>query len=400
MKTIAMIPALLGSQRIPNKNLLLVDGYPMMFRVVEACKQAKVFDAIYINSEHTVFRDWACMLGVQYYARKPERGGSACEMSNKSRQCHQDRCQTHDHFLYDFMESLGEPAHLALIHTTSPLLEPKTIASFIHQLKSQNYDSLFSVEERYTETLFSGNPLNFSFSEKIPTQTLPSIQLITWAMTGWKTPSFMESYRRNDPKESGPTYVGKRGTFPLDRIQAIDVDNWDDLSLAEACLRYKRHGIKPGEFSVPDNFLGIESCLVDLIKRDGVTKFVDAKANSRHSNLEQIKKEMGPPPWIYVLVYSSTDQTGLICQKPGEGCRKHMHASHEEWWVVLEGEFEWLLGDGTRIQTQKGDVVCLPKGMPHQITCIGNRPGIRMANGGRDMDHVYLDFAKVPAEAR
>ena len=390
MKRVAMIPALLGSQRIPDKNLLLVDGYPMMFRVVEACKASGVFDSIYINSEHSIFRDWAKMLGVDFYPRPPERGGSRCGMTNKSRQCKGDRCQTHDHFLYDFMEFLKEPAHLALVHTTSPLLKGETIKAFMEKLEKENYDSLFSIEERFTETMFDGRPLNFSFAEKIPTQTLPPVQMITWAMTGWKTASFMESYRRDNKKENGPTYVGKMGVFPLDRVQAIDVDNMDDLTVAEACLQHRRHQVVPGQFKVPEGFLGVESCLVDLIRRDGVTKFVNEKANSRHSNLDQIKKEMGPPPWIYVLVYSSTDQTGLICQKPGEGCRKHMHVTHDEWWVTLDGQFRWELGDGMVINTKQGDVVCIPKGMPHQITCTGDKPGIRMAKGGRDMDHVYL----------
>lgn len=390
MKKVAMIPALLGSQRIPDKNLILVDGYPMMFRVVEACKASGVFDKIYINSEHLIFRDWAAMLGVEFYHRPESRGGSRCTMTNKSRQCNSDRCQTHDHFLYDFMEFLTEPAHLALVHTTSPLLKADTIKAFMHKLEKESLDSLFSVEERYTETMFDNKPLNFSFSEKIPTQTLPPLQMITWAMTGWNTRSFMESYKRNEKAERGPTYVGKMGTFVLDRIQAIDVDNIEDLAIAEASLQYRRHQVVPGKFKVPEGFLGVESCLVDLIRRDGVTKFVNAKANSFLSNLEEIKKEMGPPPWIYVLVYSATDQTGLICQKPGEGCRKHMHVTHDEWWVVLDGQFRWELGDGQILNTKKGDVVCIPKGMSHRIVCTGDGPGIRMANGGRDMDHVYL----------
>lgn len=403
MKKIAMIPALLGSQRIPDKNLLLVDGYPMMFRVAQACKASGVFDAVYINSEHALFRDWATLLGVQYYPRKPERGGSACRMSNKSRRCQGDRCQTHDHFLYDFMEHLGEPAHLALVHTTSPLLKPQALKGFMETLERENYDSLFSVEQRHTETLYQGKPLNFSFSEKIPTQTLPPMQLITWALTGWKTESFMGAYRRDDPKENGPTYVGKMGVFPLDRIQALDVDNWEDLAMAEACLLYRRQQIKPGNLRVPEKgFQGIENCLEELIRRDGVAKFVKEGANSRHCNLDEIKERLGPPPWIYVMVYSSSDQTALICQRPGEGCRNHFHATHEEWWVVLQGSFEWRLGDGSVIQAKKNDVVCLPKGMPHQITCTGSEPGIRMANGARDMDHVYVQssFSGAPEVSR
>ncbi len=123
MKKVALIPVLLGSTRIPDKNLLLVDGYPMAFYVARACQESGIFDEIYINSEHKIFEKIAEVLGVKFYRRSPERGGSACTMSNKSRQCAGTRCQTHDHFLFDFMQSV-ESSYLALAHTTSPLLRP------------------------------------------------------------------------------------------------------------------------------------------------------------------------------------------------------------------------------------------------------------------------------------
>ena len=390
MKRVALIPVLLGSTRIPDKNLLLVDGAPMLHYVVEACKRSGAFDEIWVNSEHALFGDIARSLGVKFYQRRPERGGSACQMHSKSRQCDGVRCQTHDHFLVDFMEQLGEPCHLALVHTTSPLQTGDTIARFMRTLDAEAYDSLFSVEERFTETLYDGKPLNFTAGRKDPTQTLRPVQLITWALSGWKTASFIESYRRNDPADPGPTFCGKTGVFPMNRVEALDADTWDDLSMIEACLQFRRQQDAPGRFKLTDQVLGIERCLEDLIKRDGVGKFELAGANSRHSNLQDIIARMGPPPWIYVLIYSATDQIGVICQRPSEGCRNHCHVTHAEWWVVLQGEFEWQLGDGAKIVARTGDVVALPRGMPHTIRCIGDGPGIRLACGARDMEHVYL----------
>lgn len=389
MKTIAMIPALLGSTRIPDKNLLLVDGAPMLFYVVQVCRQAGIFEEIYVNSEHEVFGEMAKQLGVPWYHRRPERGGSACTMRSKSRDCRGSRCQTHDHFLMDFMEA-REPCHLVLVHTTSPLLTPEAITRFTGKLKQERFDSLFAVEERSTEALYRGRPLNFSAARKDPTQTLEPVQLITWAMAGWDSASFMASYRRDDPNEAGPTYCGKTGVFPIDRIQALDADTWDDLYMIEACLEHRRQQEQPGRFAWNDRIVGIERCLEDLIGRDGVAKYEAKGANSRLSNLEEIKQRMGPPPWLYLLVYSETDQVGLICQRPGEGCRNHCHVTHAEWWVVLEGEFEWRLGDGSVIHAKASDVVCLPRGMSHTIRCTGTGPGIRMACGARDMDHVYV----------
>ena len=384
-----MIPALLGSTRIPDKNLLLVDGEPLLFYVVDACRRAGIFDDIYVNSEHEVFGAMARQLGVQHYRRRPERGGSACTMRSKSRQCHGSRCQTHDHFLMDFMEA-HKPCALVLVHTTSPLLTPETIQQFVRKLQTERFDSLFSVEERSTEALHDGRPLNFSASRKDPTQTLRPIQLITWAMAGWNTASFMASYRRDDPNEAGPTYCGKTGVVPIDRIQALDADTWDDLYMIEACLQHRRQQEQPGQFRWTDRVVGIERCLEDLIRRDGVARYEATGANAALSHLDAIKKRMGEPPWIYLLVYNQMDQVGIICQRPGEGCRNHCHVTHAEWWMVLEGEFEWRLGDGRVIKAKASDVVCLPRGMPHTILCTGTGPGLRMACGARNMDHVYV----------
>lgn len=387
-KKIAMIPILLGSTRIPDKNLLLVDGHPMAFYVVRACQKSGVFDEIYLSSEHAIVEKMAQMLGVQFYPRKPEHGGSACTMSNKSRQCKGERCQTHDHFLFDFMRS-QEPCHIALVHTTSPLLTPETIRAFMETLEKNNYDSMFSVEERFTETLWGDKPLNFSLSEKIPTQTLPPMRLISWALSAWKSASFMESYLFNDPKEKGPTFCGKIGYYPMNRIEALDGDDWEDLKLIEASLIYRRQKINPGQFKFTEEITSIEHELQDLIGRDGVVQYEDKGANVLHSNIDDIRTEMGKAPWLYLVAYTSTDQTALICQNPGEGARKHCHVTHDEWWVVLEGEFEWRLKDRT-IKTKTNDIVFLPKGTVHSIVCTGDKSGIRLACGARDMEHVYV----------
>ncbi len=389
MKHVALIPALLGSTRIPDKNLLLVDGEPMAWYVARACQQAGVFDEIYLNSEHEVFGRMAKMLGVKFYQRSSSRGGSACTMRNISRQCGGERCQTHDHFLFDFMEHAG-PCLLVLAHTTSPLMRPQTIKAFVETMEREGYDSLLSVEERATEALMGGQPLNFSRSQKIPTQTLTPIQLITWALSGWKSESFMASYRRHSAEEPGPTFCGNTGVFPMDRIQALDADTWDDLYMIEACLQHRRQQEALGQHRFTDKVLGIERCLQELIGRDGVATFEDKGANSRHSSLHEIKRRMGSPPWIYLLIYSQTDQIGLICQRPGEGARRHCHVTHAEWWIVLEGIFEWRLGDGSVITAGPFDVVSLPRGMVHEIVCTSEEPGIRLACGARDMEHVYI----------
>ena len=43
-KIIAMIPVRLGSKRVPNKNLRLLGNKPLVAHIIEAAKEANVFD--------------------------------------------------------------------------------------------------------------------------------------------------------------------------------------------------------------------------------------------------------------------------------------------------------------------------------------------------------------------
>lgn len=50
MRTIALIPARAGSRGIPNKNLRLLGGKPLLAWTVDVAKEAKVFDLIVVSA--------------------------------------------------------------------------------------------------------------------------------------------------------------------------------------------------------------------------------------------------------------------------------------------------------------------------------------------------------------
>ena len=64
-KIIAMIPVRLGSKRVPNKNLRLLGNKPLVAHIIEAAKEANVFDEIVINSESDIFKEIADEYGVK-----------------------------------------------------------------------------------------------------------------------------------------------------------------------------------------------------------------------------------------------------------------------------------------------------------------------------------------------
>ena len=66
MKTVAMIPARLGSKRVPKKNVRLLDGIPMISYIIRATKAAGCFDEIYVNSESDLIGEIAMNEGVEF----------------------------------------------------------------------------------------------------------------------------------------------------------------------------------------------------------------------------------------------------------------------------------------------------------------------------------------------
>ena len=131
--------------------------------------------------------------------------------------------------------------------------------------------------------------------------------------------------------------------------------------------------------------------LKNVLKEDGIkTLEINKFENLSTNSIENIKKTLGSPPWAARLVYNETFGGVLICQNPGEGNRKHFHPDADECWIIVEGEWEWFIeGVGTK-KVKKDDIIVVPKGTPHQIKCIGKKPGIRFAITKPDVNHVYV----------
>ena len=132
--------------------------------------------------------------------------------------------------------------------------------------------------------------------------------------------------------------------------------------------------------------------VLSVLKDDGVPKIILKEyENLSTISLNNIISDMGKAPWAVRVVYNELFGGVLICQNPGEGNRKHYHPDADECWVIMEGEWEWFIeGKGIK-KVKKNDIIVVQKGTPHQITCIGAKPGIRFAITKPDVNHVYSD---------
>ena len=100
--------------------------------------------------------------------------------------------------------------------------------------------------------------------------------------------------------------------------------------------------------------------------------------NQPHLTMTQLKEIYGPAPWSHQVIANQSYMTNFIYAKPHDLPAGHWHADCDEWWMIREGELEWVFDGIGAYQVKKDDFVCAPLGYLHRIHVIGDVPGIRM----------------------
>ncbi|RRK33739.1 acylneuraminate cytidylyltransferase family protein [Schaedlerella arabinosiphila] len=218
---IAMIPARLGSKRIPKKNIRYMAGKPLIQYSIELVLQSNRFESLWVNTESEELGKAAEKLGAQFH-RRPDTLAS-------------DSATNRD-FTYEFLQRHACD-YVIMVNTTSPLLRQSTMERFLDYIEGNDYDTVLSVVAEKEETFFQGKPLNFSFSEKINSQLLEPTEAVVWALTAWKRATFMEMQE----KGLNPVFGGKVGKFAIPKDEACDLDTEEDWNIAEGILMSRRN---------------------------------------------------------------------------------------------------------------------------------------------------------------
>ena len=69
MKIVGMIPARMGSTRVKNKNLRLINNKPLIQYIIDSASKSKFLKEVYVNSESKIFEESAHNNGVKFFLR-------------------------------------------------------------------------------------------------------------------------------------------------------------------------------------------------------------------------------------------------------------------------------------------------------------------------------------------
>lgn len=216
-KTIAMIPARMGSTRFKKKNLAMINGKPMIYYAIEAAKKAEVFDRIVVNSEDIAFEDIAKRYGVEFYLRPTELGSSTAKS---------------DDVVADFMKK--NPAqYTAWINSVSPLQESLEIKNVIEFFQKKDLDSLITAIEEKVHCMYQGKPINFSFGDKFAqTQDLTPIYRFVYSIMMWRNETFLADYE----KKGVAMVCGKFDIYPVDKLSGVIVKSQRDFEICQMII--------------------------------------------------------------------------------------------------------------------------------------------------------------------
>ena len=201
MRIIAVIPARAGSKGIPNKNIRLVAGKPLIsYSVENAVSSALISDVVVTSDSREVEAIAKC-----YQVRFRKRSSKLCD----------DRT-TLDAVVYDAIKD-EQADYIVTMQPTSPTLKVNTLDRAIKYAIDNDLDTLISVVNHpHLSWKEEDGKIVPNYVERLNRQYLPKNYLETGA--------FVIS-KRNVVTES--TRIGaKVGVYEISEEEAIDVDTF------------------------------------------------------------------------------------------------------------------------------------------------------------------------------
>jgi len=135
MGVTALIPARSGSKRIPNKNITLLNGFPLLTYSIQSAKDSGIFDGIYVSSDSVEIGEIAKKYGVDFIH-------CPLEIAHKD---HDPDYKWVKHAVWSL--NLSPDSAFSILRPTSPFRTGETIKRAYEYFKNEDCDSLRAVEK-------------------------------------------------------------------------------------------------------------------------------------------------------------------------------------------------------------------------------------------------------------
>lgn len=223
MNILAVIPARGGSKSIPLKNTALLAGKPLLAWTVEAAQSCPEIDWVAVSTDHIGIATCGLDHGAEVIERPAELA--------------QDNTPTAPVLVHAYEWAVAQGRKVDVIMTlqaTSPLRTTRHMSEAINLFAAHpEADSLVSVQkvphQFGSESLMQVNGIwGAPISENVVLRRQEKNQY--WARNG------AAIYLSRPERLKEYVWGGKTLIYPMDKLSSIDIDDAEDLLLAQALL--------------------------------------------------------------------------------------------------------------------------------------------------------------------
>lgn len=253
MRNLALIPARSGSKGLPDKNIRMLGGMPLIAHSIQAARESGLFSEIVVSTDSREYAE----IAEQWGAAVPFIRGAALSSDNAS------SWDVAMDTITKFAARGVEFDTLTLLQPTSPLRTALDIAEGYRELSSKEADAVVAVCEvdhspLWCNTLPPDHSLN-GFLDPVlvatPRQSLPTFYRINGAMYVVRVPFLLAN-----SDLYGPTSYA----VVMPRSRSIDIDDETDLLIAEALLTQRTTRGEPRAQALKQGHRSLESQAADV----------------------------------------------------------------------------------------------------------------------------------------
>jgi len=219
-KIICVIPARGGSKRIPNKNLLLLGGKPLIVHSIEHARQSKLIKRIIVSTDDPEIARISKKCGAEVLKRPKRISGARATSESAIKH------------VIERLESSGySPDLIVFLQCTSPVRNPNDIDNAIKKLYKDKADSLFSAcrNDRFfwRRTSDGVEPINYDYRKRMRDQDHPEEYEENGSIFVFKT-EILKKYNNR--------MGGKIEIYKMDYWSSFQVDTIEDVRLIDWIL--------------------------------------------------------------------------------------------------------------------------------------------------------------------
>lgn len=152
MEIVAFTPSRLNSQRVPQKNIKLLGGIPLVNYALQTMTKTGLFEDIFIFASEPSVCDYIKENAKYSYLKRPAS---------------LDTQETKVQDLISEFLKLCDADIIAMFHITSPFLRTVTIQDCLQKVISGSYDSALTAFRIDRRCWFKGKRLNFSEADTL-----------------------------------------------------------------------------------------------------------------------------------------------------------------------------------------------------------------------------------------